>query len=806
MEDLRDARLDLFPGATDSARTVAILNGVKSVQASSYGTPGISYPPGFRPSRVLDGDPTTSWQVGGQPTTIPGQRLRIVLDAPITTDQVNLLQPITGTRGKYITQATMRFDGGDPVRRRLTPASRNESGAGQTVKFPRRTFTTFTIEIDRIHLPNRPFADVSARPGHNARWNTSNVGFAEIRLRDDRPGATDVRVDEIIRMPTDLLAAAGKESLDHPLVIAIARDGLVAGPATDPELDVIRQFALPTARDFGLGGAARLDVTAPDNVIDQLVGIPPAAAGGIDVTSTEHLAGDVRVRGSAALDGDLTTSWSTPFGDVLDQSIRVTTPAPITFDHLDLNVVNDRRHSVPRAIEITSDDGTTRLVDLPRVGSQQTNRATATTPVQFDPISGQTFTFTIRAVREIKRVDYQTLSRNVMPAAIAELGIPGVAPVVAPASIPALCRSDLVTMDGRPVPVRISGSSAAAVSQETLNLALCEPGDIVELASGKHVLRTAKGPVSGVDFDRIVLTSAAGGAAASISQVVATPESSPASASPRVRVLKQDSTSMTVRIDETSKPFWMVLGQSKNAGWEAKADGRDLGESQLVDGYANGWLVKPNGPGPITIKLEWVPQKVVRIGLLVSVLGVLACLAIIGVAQLRVRRRRKAARAERLAAPDAPVDPLLAPMILQPELTTPLVARGRRPSTAVIVLTTLFAGLAASAIVRPWCGLLVGPAVLLVLLRPRWRAVLSLFPFIALGLCGLYVAVVQFRSHYPTGLEWPGAFWRARTLGWLAIIFLAADVLVSLARHGESQPEDKPDEQSEEEPEPAPSP
>jgi hypothetical protein len=191
--------------------------------------------------------------------------------------------------------------------------------------------------------------------------------------------------------------------------------------------------------------------------------------------------------------------------------------------------------------------------------------------------------------------------------------------------------------------------------------------------------------------------------------------------------------------------------------------------------------------------MEWVPQKVVNVALLLTVLAVLACLAIIAVAQVRVHRRRRADRAARAANPDLPPDPLITPLVLQPELTSPLVARGQRPSTAVIVLTTLFAGFAASAIVRPWCGLVVGPLVLLVLLRPRWRFVLSLFPFLALGLCGLYVAVVQFRSHYPVGLEWPGAFWRARTLGWLAIVFLAADVIVGLARRGESQPDPDPD-------------
>jgi hypothetical protein len=167
------------------------------------------------------------------------------------------------------------------------------------------------------------------------------------------------------------------------------------------------------------------------------------------------------------------------------------------------------------------------------------------------------------------------------------------------------------------------------------------------------------------------------------------------------------------------------------------------------------------------------------------VLGAIACLAIIFVAQLRWRRRRRDARANAAEHPDAPPDPVLTPPLLQPELSSPFVARGERPRAGLIALTTIVAAVVSGAIVRPWVGLLVGAAVLLVLLRPRWRGVLSLFPFVALGLCGLYVAVVQFRSHYPVGLEWPGAFWRVRTLGWLAIVFLAADVLVGVARRGE---------------------
>jgi hypothetical protein len=577
----------------------------------------------------------------------------------------------------------------------------------------------------------------------------------------------------------------------------MTRDGRVPPPRTDPELELARAFRLPTARDFSLAGDVRLDPAAPDDVIDRLVGHPSAAQGGLDVTSSEHLQGDVRVRGSAALDGDPTTVWSTPFGDVLNQSVQVTTPAPITFDRLDLQLVNDRKHSALRRIEITSDDGTTRLVDVPVTGIQPRDGATAPAPVTFEPISGRTFTFTIKGVRETRRVDYQTLSRNVMPVAIAELGIPDVAPYVAPAEIPTTCRTDLVTMDGNPLAVRISGPTGDAVAGRPLALAACDPAEgagsppPVDLARGGHELRTALGPVSGVDFDRVVLSSAAGGEAASVAQLVTAAGRGEAAESPRVRVLKEDSTSLTVRVDDASRPFWMVLGQSLNRGWEAKADGRDLGESTLVDGFANGWLVRPDGSGPITIELEWVPQKVVRVGLLLSVLGALACLAIVFVAQLRWRRRRRAARAYAAAHPDEPPpDPELVPAVLAPELASPFVARGGRPSAAVIALTTIVAGLVSAAVVRPWTGLLVAGVVLLVLLRPRWRAVLSLFPVVALGLCGLYIAYVQYRSRYPVGLEWPGAFWRARTLGWLSIIFLSADVLVGLARRGEGQADD----------------
>ena len=78
--------------------------------------------------------------------------------------------------------------------------------------------------------------------------------------------------------------------------------------------------------------------------------------------------------------------------------------------------------------------------------------------------------------------------------------------------------------------------------------------------------------------------------------------------------------------------------------------------------------------------------------------------------------------------------------------------------------------------------MLFAAAVLLVLLRPRWRPVLSLLPAFALAGCGAYIAAKQWHTHLPAMFEWPTFFWQVRTLGWIAIVFLAGDAVVEIVR------------------------
>jgi hypothetical protein len=234
-----------------------------------------------------------------------------------------------------------------------------------------------------------------------------------------------------------------------------------------------------------------------------------------------------------------------------------------------------------------------------------------------------------------------------------------------------------------------------------------------------------------------------------------------------------------------------------NAGWHAEANGEDLGDAQLVNGYANGWLVTPEGDGPIDITITWEPQRVVRVAVLLSVLAALLCVGIIAVALVRRRRRRAEGREAAgvvvsQAAGNVDADGFGYGTGATPILTSPLVAGGRTPGPLAVTATALLAGAAAAAIVRPWVGVVVGLAVLLVLLVPRARAVLALVPPVALMLCGLFVAWAQFRHDYPPQFEWPTGFWRIRNIGWLAILLLAADAVVGLVRKAEPPPDEEP--------------
>jgi len=220
-----------------------------------------------------------------------------------------------------------------------------------------------------------------------------------------------------------------------------------------------------------------------------------------------------------------------------------------------------------------------------------------------------------------------------MPVAIAEMGMPGVQRAPMPAQVDTGCRVGLMSIDGQGLPGKLSGSTADAVAGRALDLRYCsvEFGDEVRpitLAQGDHVLRTTPGTRSGIDVDSLTLASDAGGVMMPLDDGGKLPASllrstSGPPAQPTVKVTSKGSTKIELQVTGARKgtPFWLVLGESNNAGWEAKVDGSNIGGSTLGDGYANGWRVHPPS-GSFSVTLTWTPQQKVWIAIAVSVVAV----------------------------------------------------------------------------------------------------------------------------------------------------------------------------------------
>ena len=91
--------------------------GVARVDATAYGNP-VTYTPDDRPANAIDGDPRTAWRVGAFSDVrrrAVGGRARA--DAA-TTDHLTVLQPITGSRNRFITKVRLEVRRSRSARRR----------------------------------------------------------------------------------------------------------------------------------------------------------------------------------------------------------------------------------------------------------------------------------------------------------------------------------------------------------------------------------------------------------------------------------------------------------------------------------------------------------------------------------------------------------------------------------------------------------------------------------------------------------------------------------------------------------------
>jgi arabinofuranan 3-O-arabinosyltransferase len=734
--DPTDQRLEVFPGETTADQTVTEQRGGATLTASDYGNP-VTYTPDDRPANAMDGDPQSAWRVGAlaDPT---GAHLDLAIDHTVTTDHLTLLQPINLVRNRWLTQVSLKFDDRKPVVVDLDASSR--ALPGETVHFPTETFHHLTITVVGTNIAKRPEYD-----------GVSGVGFAEITI----PGVA--KVDELVRPPTDLLSKAGASSIAHPLVEVFTR--LRSNPAEpvrlDEEVRMNRIIDLPTDRSFSLTGSAALSDHVPDSTIDALVGLPDASHGGITATSSGHLQGSIDQRASAALDGDPSTFWSGVFNQATGAWLQYDFAHPVSVSHLDLQLVADGRHSVPTQLTVAPDGDASRavVVDIPAVGDQAKPNATVSVPVTLPTeVTGQSLRFTVTGARVVQEKDWYSNSYSQAPVAIAELGIPGDAMSKAPAAFDSGCRSDLLSVDGRPVPVRVTGSTADAIARKELTVSACGDGP-VRLTRGEHILRTATGRELGIDVDQLALASAPGGAPEPLAALVATKTA--AAPGPKVVTRSEGRVSYDLAVTGASRPFWLAVDQSWSVGWQASIDGKSLGAPHLIDGYGNGWLVDPaqyRTAGPLRIHVQWQPQSTIWVALLISALGVVLALVLVVVGRGRRQARRVTGR-ERSGRV------------------------GRRATALAAVTIGIFVALA-----TPWHGWSVPALVVIVVAtlvatyrHRRGRAVAALIGAGSLLLAALYTVQAQIRHPNPADFQWAVQFDKVNVLGLLAIFLMLVE-------------------------------
>ena len=157
-----------------------------------------------------------------------------------------------------------------------------------------------------------------------------------------------------------------------------------------------------------------------------------------------------------------------------------------------------------------------------------------------------------------------------------------------------------------------------------------------------------------------------------------------------------------------------------------------------MNGFANGWTVRPGSAGTLDVVLRWTPQRTVWFGLAISAVAVLGCLALVFVR----RRRPVAAHGPELF--DEPVE------------SSPFAFAAAPPTTGALVGAAIATAVVTALVSRWWIGILVGVALVVAARVTRGRLLVAGGAPVALAL---------------------GALFGIANLGWIALGLLIADLV-----------------------------
>jgi arabinofuranan 3-O-arabinosyltransferase len=701
------------PGSPNS-QTVALNSGVKDVYASSYGNP-VTQNPEDAPYYALDANPSTAWQTSAFSNAI-GQWIQIDATHPHRIHSLLVLQPQSPLQNRVITKIRLTLSDGFSRVFTLNPSSLQ---GGQTLAFPSQTTKSIRLTIEQT-ASDQPLA------------LDTGVGFAEITAPGFAP------VFHALRLPSNFLAHYKTAAAYGPLYIVMGRlRATPLPPRADPELQLSRVFSLPSARTFSLRGLASANPLASDLTIESIFGGLTGSGTFVERSdATTRLVGSLQTPSWNMFDGEPQTAWQSAFHAAETSKIQFSLNRAIHIDHLSLSYINDGRHSIPTEFSLASGDQLVTFNVPAAVAPASTPRNQVTTQlVHFPEIFGSEFTLSVVKTRILSVRDRVTNGVNKAPMGIAEISLPGVSPShLAQQTLDTGCRSDLLSLDGAPIPVRVLGTLAQALNLQPLTIESCSGA--LTVARGRHAVVSSPGSQTGLNIDYLVWTSQGLG-----------PVHPGISTSVNSKWVSRSAVSATVQPADAGR--WIILGQSFSTGWHASINGEDLGPPTLIDGASNGWHLPSGLKANSTVTFEWQPQRTLSILLWISGLS-------LGVTVLLLWRRRR-------QAIDDDVTPTSAPVIDLRRLW--------RPDRSSYLLAVVI-GLCVSVWFVP---ISVGAAWVLRRYSSLQRSTIAL-------IAGLFLSgalVTALASHFvrPHDISWPervplanGLIWVALGLWFLAII------------------------------------
>ncbi len=440
------------------------------------------------------------------------------------------------------------------------------------------------------------------------------------------------------------------------------------------------------------------------------------------------------------------------------QALEVDLGADAEVAELTVGVVHDDRHSAPTQLLVSADEGEAISVDVPDLGPVGERGSVRDVTLRLPrAVQGTTLRVEIGAVEPRHTTDWYSGEPIALPVALAELRVPGspVAVPMPPERLDSGCRDDLLTLDGAPLAVRITGTSDDALARRGLDVAPCGPGPLA-LAAGSHELRAAPGARSGLDLDRLVLATPGWQAAAGTA------------AAPTVEVSASGPVSHEgVVTGHDGAPFWLVLDQSVNEGWELDVDGASVDGPRPMGSYAGAWYVQPDGPDPLAVSATYGPQRAIDLALVASALAAAACLLLaLGATPLGLLRRHPRRSGRPRATSRAIVGPQRAVAAGSTGYHAELGVVGSGPSWWAVAGLAVVAALA----VHPLAAVAVAGAAAL---ARRWPALGRVVPVALVAAAGAGVAALQLRYGHELTSRWPSRFGFAHLVCLGAVVLLA---------------------------------